>query len=522
VARYNGSGNSEDVAAALALDDAGNVYVTGGSRSTRTSDDYATVKYDPSGGEQWVARYDGPGKSYDYARALACDKHGNVYVTGESYSSNLDRDYATIKYSSSGVEEWVVRYNGPGNSEDFAVTIAVDDADHIYVTGSSLGAGTSNDYATAKYSSSGVEQWVARYNRSENSDDRATALAVNASGDVYVTGSSWGSESGYDYVTLKYNSLGVEQWAVRYNGPGNSTDWAGALAVDDFGNVYVTGGSMGSGTSYDYATIKYNSSGVEQWLMRYSGAGNSSDSATALAVDRSGNVYVTGQGMGSGIKTDYVTIKYNSAGMEQWIARYNGPANGIDKAITLAVDNLENVYVTGWSSPTAAYPYLYYYDYATVKYNSSGVQEWVARYNGPENSHDEAKALAVDGSGNVYVTGYNGGPDQSIYTTIKYVQTPVSVEEKKPNRPSAFWLTQNYPNPFNPSTKIRYAIAKPGHVTLKVFNLTGQEVATLVNETKPAGEYQIEWNANSMPSGVYLYRLEAGEFVNTKKLLLLK
>jgi len=102
-----------------------------------------------------------------------------------------------------------------------------------------------------------LEKWVARYNGPDNSEDRAQDIAVDGSGNVYVTGQSKGSGTGYDYATIKYNTTGKLLWAKRYNGPGNSCDWPWAIAVDGSGNVYVTGDSLGSGTNYDYATMKY-------------------------------------------------------------------------------------------------------------------------------------------------------------------------------------------------------------------------------------------------------------------------
>ena len=88
--------------------------------------------------------------------------------------------------------------------------------------------------------------------------------------------------------------------------------------------------------------------------------------------------------------------------------------------------------------------------------------------------------------------------------------------------PSGFKLSQNYPNPFNSVTTIPFSVSRNSYVQLKVYNSLGQEVATLVNEEKPAGNYQVEFNASNLPSGVYLYRLEAGDFVQTKKMVLVK
>src|SRR5436190_2192575 len=106
---------------------------------------------------------------------------------------------------------------------------------------------------------------------------------------------------------LQCSAQWQRQWAARYNGLGNRDDYGLAVAVDNSGNAYVTGTSFGSGSDYDYATIKYNSAGQEQWVARYDGPGGSSDYARAIAVDSSGNVYVTGESSDTGF--DYATVK---------------------------------------------------------------------------------------------------------------------------------------------------------------------------------------------------------------------
>jgi len=96
------------------------------------------------------------------------------------------------------------------------------------------------------------------------------------------------------------------------------------------------------------------------------------------------------------------------------------------------------------------------------------------------------------------------------------------LEGTKPGLPGAFKLEQNYPNPFNPTTRIAYSVPVRGNISLKVFNLLGQEVATLVNEEKTPGNYFVQFDASKLSSGVYYYRLEAGSFLSVRKMLLIK
>lgn len=423
VARYNGPGNNIDGANALAVDDAGNVYVTGGSRSDRGNgirEDYATIKYDHNGNELWVARYGGPGDGDNTATALAVDGEGNVYVTGQSISQEGYLDYATIKYDSEGHEIWVARYNGPGNNVDGADALAVDNEGNVYVTGNSRGNKGHDDYATIKYDTNGNQLWVARYDNGSS-----TALAVDNTGNVYVTGFSRAGDD-LHYATVKYDSNGNQLWASTYNAQGVRDDIAYALAVDNMGNVSVTGRSFGE--KYDYATVKYDSQGKELWVARYNGIASGSDQSSSIVADAGGNVYVTGKSDNENGYRDYTTLKYDSDGRMLWEARYTEAGYGDGWGMALSVDDSGNVCVTGQSYGSNSG-----WDYATVKYDSNGKQLWRAIYNGPANSLDRATSLAIDSKGNVYVTGNSGGtagipittqspwPDAPVYSDIMQV-----------------------------------------------------------------------------------------------------
>ena len=453
VARYNGPGNYDDHAKAMVVDDSGNVYVTGYSYGNSSHHDYATTKYNADGIEQWVARYDGPGNYHDAPKSIALDALNNVYVTGHSYGDGTNYDYATIKYNSEGIEQWVARYNGPGNGNDLVFAMTVDSIGNVYVTGESYDNHSCLDYRTIKYDGNGRRLWVATYNGPGNYNDSAKAIAIDDFGNVYVTGYSYSGADAYeDYATIKYNSSGRQLWVARYAGPSgpphSAYDVANAIAVDALGYVYVTGYSDGGDTSYDYATIKYDSDGNELWEARYNGMGNGYDYAHAIALDSSGSVCVTGYSDNGSSGQDYTTIKYGSSGSQLWVATYNGSANNNDRASSILVDPSDNVYVTGYSHGWGTS-----LDYATIMYDLAGKELWVVTYDGPANTGNEAAnmsdgdisipvadgpdddcdyahALAMDKSGNIYVTGGSFGIDTRYdFTTIKY-----SIEDTPPGK----------------------------------------------------------------------------------------
>lgn len=410
-ARYNGPGGGADWAFDLTVDGSGNVFVTGKSFSKRPYDySYATVKYDADGNRSWVARYDGPGGDDDVGHAIAVDASGNVYVTGKSYNGlHEDYAYATVKYDGDGNQLWAARYDGAGEDDDVAWDIAVDGAGNVVVTGSSGG-----DFATVKYDSAGAQLWDARYEGSPDSDDGAVAVAVDSLGNIYVAGTSQ-----QDYATIKYSPDGEQLWVARYDGSGLD-DEARDMVVDGSGNVYVTGRSFTTTDfDYQYATVKYDTDGTQLWVSPCFGLTCGTGGAEAVAVDASGNVYVTGRGLD--LRTwlyCWATVKYNAAGKQQWVARYEGSLASKGGPLAVAVDGWGNAYVTGESYMGTEFNYAY----ATIKYDSGGNQMWLVAHNTAAAGWDSAVAIAVDGSGNAYVTGKSdGGPSNADYLTIKYV-----------------------------------------------------------------------------------------------------
>jgi len=118
--------------------------------------------------------------------------------------------------------------------------------------------------------------------------------------------------------------------------------------------------------------------------------------------------------------------------------------------------------------------------------------------------------------------GVVNGVDDVVFRAIEWINNPTSVEEEEDQPISKYLLSNNYPNPFNPSTSIKYSVPYTTRVLIKVFDILGSEIKTLVNEEKPAGDFLVEFDGTGLPSGLYFYQLKAGEFIETKKMILMK
>jgi uncharacterized delta-60 repeat protein len=463
---YKGPGNGWDKSYALTVDNTGNVYVTGTSYGN--SWDCATVKYSPTGESLWARRYDGPAQGEDELYAIACDYTGNVYVTGGSADSVNYWDCVTIKYNSAGATQWIARYDGIGHDDDWANDIVLDGAGNVYITGTSVSTWPTFNIVTIKYNTAGVEQWVKRYSGTAGTINEAYAIERDNLDNIYVSGTKNRVNGPYssDIITIKYNSNGDTLWTRTYAGPNPAgLEEAYDLVVDNSHNVYITGKTSSNGD--DCITIKYNSAGETAWVRTYNGTASYGDYGAAIALDGSNNVFVAGMCNDTIGSTDCLLIKYNTSGQTLWTRNYNYTGSRPDWANDVAVDGSGNAYITGMTNAGSATTNC---DFLTVKFNSTGIVEWVKRYNHSVNEDDEAFDIALDNSGNVYVTGAAGN---GAWATIKYVQGS-EIEENSPvnqlNLPRKI-----YPNP----AKTYFTVRIPQSVDrseVKVIDVTGKIV----------------------------------------------
>jgi hypothetical protein len=405
VERYHGPVNSSDGAAALAVDLAGNVYVTGSSAATNGFFDYATIAYSSAGAALWTNRYHGAATNANYyPNAIAVDgSNGNVYVTGEIDGFGG----ATIAYSSSGAALWTNLFYGGAD----ALAVGVGRSGNVYVGGTP--GGMEGSCALVAYAASGTPLWTNLYRHFSEGYASINALALDAQDNVYVTGASEDQDLSTHGTTLAYSGAGTPLWTNRYyDSLGGGIDGFFAAGVDaSNGNVYVTG------YSYDgeqlCSTVAYSSAGTPLWTNLYYGSGYEN----ALAVDSSrGTVYITADVGG------YITLAYSSAGTPLWTNFYSAGSNIGASASAVAVDSNGNVIVSGYSYADGAN-----LGYVTIAYSSSGIPLWTNIYKGPGNTGGQVPGpfcLGVGPGGAVYVTGTSGGTDGTDYATVKYVPAP--------------------------------------------------------------------------------------------------
>jgi hypothetical protein len=385
------------------------------------------------------------GSGGDAGDGIAVDGSGNVYVTGYSdatWGSPVrayagDKDAFAAKLNSSGTLIWNTFLGG--SDYDSGHGIAVDGSGNVYVAGESYATwgapahaySAGDDAFAAKLNSAGSLTWNTFLGGSDY--DTATGVAVDGSGNVYLAGASYGTwgtpvrpygGGSYDAFAVKLNSAGSLAWSTFLGGSG--IDFGLGIAVDGSGNVYVVGKSGATWWSPvraytagdDAFAAKLNSFGGLTWNTFLGGSGN--DYGQGIAVDGSGNVYVagcSGATWGSPVQAytagdDGFAAKLTSSGGLTWNTFLGG--DGVDESYGLAVDGSGNVYLTGfsdaaWGSPMRAYTSGE--DAFAAKLNSSGALTSNIFLGG--NGEEEGYGIAADGSGNVYVAGNSWGTWES-------------------------------------------------------------------------------------------------------------
>jgi hypothetical protein len=347
-ARYDDTNYPIATPSGFALDSSNNIVVTGNA---------LTVKYDTNGKQLWTVPYDGA--------AIAVDSGANAIITGYGAGFN------TIKLSPNGSNVWSASYvspQGPARSQ----ALVMDSGGNAYVAGSDTYVCFHNGsyqqcnegLLMVKYDQNGNQLWSNIPNT--GLIPQIAGMAIDGISNVYVVENDYN----HPWSTYSYKTDGSETWTAA-DPTLNGGSLAHGLAVDAIGNTFETGADAHyyPNTPFPIGTYKIGPTGAYVWTNLYYSVPVAASVGKAVAVDRANNVYVTGYSPGTNSGNDIVTIKYSNSGKQMWVQRYNGPGNGDDEGNAIAVDKNGNVYVTGYDTTSAGGTEI-----VTIKYSPVIVQ----------------------------------------------------------------------------------------------------------------------------------------------------
>ena len=484
----------------VAVDDAGNVYV-GGYGDIAGDQGAITVAYDSLGRELWTQYYTGIYHSYPSRIEMHVNGNDDISVLGP-VGGNSDAEFCTIRYNSGGDSLWSRLYAGPVQNSAYPRAVVSDDAGNVYAAGSSDGP----CWAIVKYDRVGDLIWERIYTGYPDlSAIGVYDIKLDGEGDLVVLGQSIVRQGdGISCVTTaKYDTAGNLLWASRHDSSSIVSDVFMAIDSDD--NIFVSVLSDSGSWVHKPLLIKYLPDGDTAWSRIVPGNIYWEGIPFVLAVDSSGNAYISGSQSGA-----FITLKYSPAGDTLW-SRSDGDFESGNYPRDIAMGESGAVYVAGVAADSLGR------DFCVLKYSLDGELIWTYRYecSGPYPGY--LADLALDSYENIYFTGYN---DLKMIT-VKLVQRPTGIGDEPTPLPAEMNLSA-YPNPFNAQTTISYSLSWPGPVILDIFNITGQKVAGLVSGDLQAGEHNVTWDTGGLSSGVYLARLAAMGESETVKMVVLK
>jgi hypothetical protein len=524
--------------------------------------------------DNFVRAVQAGGTGFDKGSAITTDGEGNTLITGyfqgtatfggtDLVSAGF-KDIFIAKTDNQGNFLWAIKAGG--SFEDEGLGIVTDSSNNIIVTGfffesatfedTTLTSDGSYDIFVVKYDAEGNLLWA----RSDggSSLDRGYAISVDGLGNSYTTGyfsstasigdSIFTSVGQDDIFIVKYDVDGAFIWAEQVGG--QFFDQGYSITTDPEGNAIVTGrfsGSVDFGDTtltstrlFNTFITKYDANGNYLWARK---AGGKDDFAFGITSDAQGNSLVTGYfqetGNFNGIlltsagSGDIFIAKYDQDGSLLWVRQAGG--DDLDMGYCITTDDEGNTSVSGFFVGTATFEDTTltstFKDIFIAKYDVDGnlLQAIQAEGSGT----DEGYGIATDGTGNTFLTGLFEGEASFGNITLdsdgeedvfiaKFGPGDATGVEEEINHTQSFNLSQNYPNPFNPQTTINYYLKTLSEVQLTIYDIRGREIKTLINYWQNAGQHSVTLDASDFASGFYIYRLKAGSFEKSRKMLLLR
>lgn len=533
---FSFSSNSSVSSVGVGSDNTGNFYIGGTATLNSNNSDFLIIKYNSQGDTLWTRLYDINSGNTVLAKDFFVDSLGNCYLTGSSTTTSFSTSIVTIKFNSDGELQFGSIYNTTTFSATAKSLIVDDDGSVLVLVSENTGL------TLIKYNFNGSEVWTKNY---VNSFATMTPekMVMDNNGFILVGGSMTNPNNFFqDFFVMKLNSSnGDSIWTQTYDRAGFD-DYFSSITVDNQGNIFI-GGSANHAQNFltsDFAVVKLNSDGQFQWARFYNGNSDQRDEVIDIISDSDGNVFVGGNSYDPTFLSTVVLIKYSPTGDSLWAATFNGDSITINSSFNNFKLNkvkgagpdarffrfgfnpffpspdliISGIMAATATSPTGAFALI-------LNTNSLLFENFIAEL---VENYDFFESLAILSLLDDLVIVGDAQRSLSSNTAIittKYKNSTTNVENLT-NLPSDFTLYQNYPNPFNPSTKISWQTPVSSWQTLIVYDILGNEVATLVNEYKPAGTYEVNFDASNLSSGVYVYKLVAGSYVSNKKMIVLK
>jgi len=393
-----------------------------GYRVVGGSDNPLVAKYTAAGKRAWLKTYPAQGE----ADAVACDRGGNVYVAVKVWRSSYD--IGLLKYDAAGRFKWERFYDGPAAGADEPVAIAVDRGGNVVVAGNSPAVNGRLGVVVLKYRPTGALAWPAARFDSDPMDVDAgdvycKGLGLDGSGNAYLGGYSYHNPSGTwleSAVTLKVGAGdGVTKWSRTYVARHNPASWADSIAVRGAW-VVVTGSTGGPTDETDALVVKYSLGGTEKYWKEWGVDNGLGEWFGGVALDEKGNVLVTGdQWLQRGAASNKaITMKLSATlGKVVWKKTYQ-PTGMYAQGWFLTRDALGNVYVSGIRQNAAGDD-----DLLTMEYSATGTRKWAKTWSGGGPDDDWPYGIVVGTTGGVYVTGWITAPgDVWQAALLKYQQ----------------------------------------------------------------------------------------------------
>ncbi len=474
---------------------------------------FGSVGYGQAPDTLWTRAYGSPGIEEAFSVKQTSDS-GYIIAGHTRVGIGSSPDVYLVKTDADGDTLWTGRYDW-GESNSYYTVMQTSDGGYVVVGSHGELVIPNYDVYTVimKTDSLGGEVWTQTFGEGNYSTDFWAYDAVQTDdGGFAVSGRLYSTTS--EVLLIKTDSLGGEEWSRTY--PNGSYGWS-VMQTNDGGFVVVgvTSSSFPGGTNF--YMVKTDANGDSIWTRSYGGDGN--EKAYSVVQTDNGGYILAGytDSFGAGA-WDFYVVKTRDIGDTLWSRTYGGVANDVAYQIRQVSDG--GYIMAGYEVSNVTWEY----NQRVIKIDGDGEVEWGAVYGG--GSDDEAYDVVQTSDGGYIVAGFTasyGAGDRDFYVVKIGPDEPSGMPLAGTDvLPIEYVLHPAYPNPFNAQATIRYDVPVNRVVGIAVFDVLGRKVVTLIDEEAGVGRYQVMWDAGDLPSGVYFVRMEAGDFRQVRKVVLLK